>query len=475
MNPELTIPRKLQPFVDKKKRFKIALGGRGAGKSQSFADIFLMKAHTEGAKVGCFREYQTSIDDSVFSLLVSEIDRIKAPGYTYNKTQIETNTGGSFRFSGLARMGGSVKSKHGFKYFWVEEGQFLSKESLQLLTPTLRTDDAECWISMNPMSSADPVSQRFIEPYKAIIERDGFYEDDLHLIIKINFDDNPWFPEGLNQERLFDLNNLPRNEYDHIWLGAYNDQIEGSIILPEWFDACIDAHLALGFKPRGKKIVAFDPSDEGKDDKGICIRHGSVIVDVDFLSTGDAADGMDWALEQVADADLFAWDCDGLGISLKRQVSSTLNGKHCKWSMFKGSEGVDRQNEDYEADNSHTEAKTNHETFRNKRAQYYWELRDRIFHTFEAVTKKKYTDPEKMISFSSGIKAMVALKSEICRIPKKHNANGMIQIMSKIDMKRLKIKSPNMADAVMMSMRMEDVQDNSWMTAPMETETGWIV
>jgi hypothetical protein len=24
-------------------------------------------------------------------------------------------------------------------------------------------------------------------------------------------------------------------------------------------------------------------------------------------------------------------------------------------------------------------------------------------------------------------------------------------------------------------MRMEDVQDNSWMTKPMETETGWIV
>ncbi len=465
MNPLIRIPEKLERFLTTKKRFKVAYGGRGAAKSQSFADIFLMKAHMEGAKIGCFREYQNAIDDSVFSLLTKEIDRIEAPGFRCDKSHIDNASGGCFRFKGLSRSPGSVKSMHGFKYFWVEEGQFLSKESLKILTPTLREEDSECWISMNPMSSADPASQRFIEPYRAILERDGIYEDDLHLIVKINYTDNPWFPANLDQERAHDLETLTRSEYDHIWLGAYNDTVEGSIIQAEWFDAAVDAHIALGFKPRGKKIAAFDPSDEGPDDKGLVVRHGSVVTHADFLSKGDAADGMDWALDTALaqNVDFFTWDCDGLGVSLKRQVSESLDGKHAQWAMFKGSEGVDREDEVYEdtGEKAEENRKTNKQVFRNKRAQYYWMLRDRFHNTYRAVEKKDYFAQDKMISISSDIPCLVALKSEVCRIPKKHNSNGFIQIMSKEDMKRLKIKSPNLADALMMSMRIEDERKES--------------
>jgi hypothetical protein len=47
---------------------------------------------------------------------------------------------------------------------------------------------------------------------------------------------------------------------------------------------------------------------------------------------------------------------------------------------------------------------------------------------------------------------MGAFKSEVCRIPRKPNPNGLIQIMSKQEMKKLGIKSPNMSDGVMMSL-----------------------
>jgi phage terminase large subunit len=57
-----------------------------------------------------------------------------------------------------------------------------------------------------------------------------------------------------------------------------------------------------------------------------------------------------------------------------------------------------------------------------------------------------------MISLcSSGIENIDKLRSEVCRIPLKPNNNGYIQIMSKIEMRALKIPSPNMADALMMS------------------------
>lgn len=480
-NPKLQIPAKLRPFVEKHKRFKVAYGGRGAAKSQSFADIFIMKSHMEGAKVGCFREYQNAIEDSVFPLLVSEIKRLEAPGYKTDKTHIENESGGCFRFKGLARSAGSVKSMFGFKYFWLEEGQFISKESLKILTPTLREEDAECWISMNPLNSADPISQRFIEPYKTILDRDGIYEDDLHLIVKINYLDNPWFPESLDQERIHDFNTLPRAEYDHIWLGAYNDNVEGSIITAEWFDAAVDAHVKLGFKPIGKKIVTFDPSDEGGDDKGLCVRHGSVILDSDSLAVGDAGDGMDWALSRAIteQADLFSWDCDGLGSGQKRQVQDALNGKRVDWAMFKGSESPDNPKSIYEpvdkgVDNAKLKQRTNEQTFRNKRAQYYGLLRDRFYNTYRSVVKGEYVDPKNMISISSECRQIQKLKSEMCRIPKKNNPNGLFQIMAKPDMKKLKLPSPNQADSVMMSLFIPpDKINTAAHNKPIRQSGGW--
>ncbi len=80
-----------------------------------------------------------------------------------------------------------------------------------------------------------------------------------------------------------------------------------------------------------------------------------------------------------------------------------------------------------------------------------------MYRTYRAVEHGEYHDPDELISFSSNMGEMQALRSEICRIPQKRNGNGKIQIMSKDDMKRLlEIDSPNMADAVMMSLAIPD-------------------
>jgi phage terminase large subunit len=105
--------------------------------------------------------------------------------------------------------------------------------------------------------------------------------------------------------------------------------------------------------------------------------------------------------------------------------------------------------------------RTNKDTFKNKRAQYYWSLRDRFYNTYRAVEKGEYVDPDLMISLSSEIPFLEKLRSEVCRIPKKPNGNGLIQILNKDEMKRLKIPSPNMADSLMMSMRAAG-QSKAW-------------
>ena len=456
--PKLQIPRKLEPFFNTKKRFKVAFGGRGGAKSQTISDIALMKCQTEGLKFGCFREFQNSIEDSVFSLMIAEINRIGIIGYRHTDKTIDNESGGKFRFKGLARNIESIKSMFGFNVFWVEEAQTISKDSLKLLTPTIRTHESEVWFSLNAMSAMDPISVRFLEPYYDQLLETGVYEDRLHYITWINYTDNPWFPQSLEDERLHDYEEMPRALYNHVWLGHYNDSVENAIITADMFEAAIDAHKKLGFKPEGVKVVSHDPSDTGPDDKALTVRHGSVILDVDTLATGDSNEGMDWALSRAIQeqADLFAWDCDGLGSSLSQQVRNSLKGKKIDFQMFKGSEKVDRPMEVYDDPAKHKtddkKQKTNKQTFRNKRAQYYWSfLRDRFYNTYRAVKHNQWIDPDKMISISSDIEKLAKLKSEVCRIPRKYNSNGFIQIMNKDEMRRMKITSPNMSDSLMMS------------------------
>ena len=456
--PDMQLPRKLLPFIQKKKRFKIAIGGRGSGKSMSIADICLMDAQTKKIKTACFREFQNSIDDSVHSLLSDEIDRLGLQGFETQNNKILYNGDEAFKFKGLARNPESVKSMHGFERFWVEEAQTISSKSLKALTPTLREADSEIWMSANPQSSADPFSQRFIKPFEKDLIKNGYYEDDLHLIVVINHSDNPLFPDVLKQEMEHDKKTLSTAEYLHIWEGSFNDEVDGSIIPVDWFDAAIDAHLKKGFKPTGALVASFDPSDEGGDAKGYALRQGSVVLDVAESNIGDANEGCDWATDRAAaaNADYFIWDCDGLGVSLKRQVSESFAGKKIEHIMFKGSEAAEDPEEKYQ------DGKPNKHTFKNKRAQYYWRLRDRFYNTYRAVVKGEYIDPDEMISLSSDIQDMDVLRSEVCRIPKKPNSNGIIQIKSKADMISMGIQSPNMADSLMMAMYIPDTIDNDY-------------
>ena len=469
--PSLQIPKKLLPFAQKQKRFKIAIGGRGSGKSMTFADLCLMDAQTKGIKTACFREYQNSIDDSVLSLLTSEVERLGLEGFDCQQSKILLNDREVFKFRGLARNPEGVKSMHGFSRFWVEEAQTISQKSLQALTPTLREAGSEVWMSANPQSSEDPFSKRFIKPFESELLAKGYYEDESHLIVWVNYNDNPLFPDVLDQERKLDAERMSGALYNHVWLGHFNDSVEDALILSEWFDACIDSHKQLGFKARGVKIAAHDPSDTGPDSKGYAMRHGSCVLDVQEKETGAVNEGGHWAagLALQQNVDLFTWDGDGMGVALSEQLSSDFQGKHGVLSMFRGSESPDRPHSTYKP--SHQGAienqRSNRDTFRNKRAQYYFELRDRCYLTYRAIEFGEYNDPEKMISFSSDIKLLGKLRAELCRMPIKPNGNGLFELYTKDEMKRkFKIASPNLADSVMMLMRTDKVKKRKSLNTP---------
>ena len=452
--PDFEIPEKLHPVMATDARLVVIIGGRSSAKSETMARILLLKAQTERADVLCGREYQNAIEDSVHKLLTGLLEDIGVKGVEYTDHKIDFAGGGSFRFKGFSRNSSAVKSAQGFKYSWIEEAQDLSEKSLDDLLPTIRANDSKLFFTANPQASADPFSKRFIVPFQKELARDGFYQDDMHLIIMMNWRDNPWHGE-LEGQRLWDKENFSRAKYDHIWEGAFNDSVNDAIIKAEWFDAAIDAHVKLGFKPQGIKIVAHDPSDLGADAKGLVYRHGSVIMDVCEKSDGDVNDGCDWATDYAikVGADAFVWDGDGLGVSLKRQVAEAFQGKKIDYNMFKGSEGTRLPNAMYQADVHGVQGKSrsNKDTFRNKRAQYYIKLRDRFYSTYLAIEKGQYINPDELISISSDISTLQQFRSEICRVPLKQNSNGYIQIMSKVDMKtKMKLASPNLSDSAMM-------------------------
>lgn len=379
-------------------------------------------------------------------------------GFEKLDSSIRHVNGGEIHYQGLARDPQAIKSIDDAQLAWVEEAQTLSDASLEELTPSIRGKDSEVWMTANLGSSNDPFSLRFFKPYEKELRKNGYYEDDLHTIVWINYYDNPWFPQHLEDERILDKQRLSTAKYDHKWLGEPSDTVPNSIILPEWFDAAIDAHKKLGFEPRGIKVVSHDPSDLGPDPKALVLRHGSVILAVKENDFDDVNDGCDWALNFAIDndADLFTWDCDGLGLTLKRQVRESLDGKRIDYEMFKGSESVERPNEIYQAIDGEEKrkARTNKQTFKNKRAQFCGMLRDRYYNTYLAVVKGEYKDPDTLISLDSSIECLQELRSETCRIPEKPNGAGLFQIMGKEEMlNKYGIKSPNMFDATFMSLK----------------------
>ena len=463
--PHLKVNRKLEPFLVKSKPIKVAIGGRGSGKSIGFGDIFTMKMETEQADIYCLREFQDSISDSVHRVFQDSITkRLQLTGWDVQENKVVAPNGARTNYKGASRNPDSIQSAQGYKYSWFEEAHRASKASLDKLLPTiLRNPGAECWFSANPQSSGDPFSQRFIVPYQDQLDKYGYYEDEIHLIIVVNWRDNPWWNEEQEKLRLWDYENRPRAEYDWIWEGRFNDTVDNAILKPEWFDACIDAHkidrLKTVFKPTGAVIAAHDPSGDGNDAKGYACRHGSIITKVSEKTDGDIDDGFDWAIDNAIDdgADWFVFDADGMGSGAKRQVSDALKGKKTAFHMFRGSlSGSAQDNADRKYlpidDEKDSKPKTYKEEFLNNRAQYYFELARRCENTYRCVIKGQYIPPEEMISFDSdGIENIVKLRAELCRIPRKPNGRGLKQVMSKDDMKKLEIDSPNMGDSVMMT------------------------
>lgn len=226
MNVELAEPflPLLEPF-----RYKVAYGGRGSGKSWSIARVLVHLAHHKTLRIVCAREFQNSIEESVHKLLSDQIKSHNLP-YTIDKYRIYNDIGSEFIFKGLSKQdAAAIKSLEGADIVWVEEAQNVSEASWRNLTPTVRKPGSEIWVSFNPDTEDAPTYQRFVvrEPSNSWVRR-------------VNWDENPWFPKVLEDERLDMLRTDP-SAYDNVWEGRPRTFAEGAIFREE-----MDAMAAQG-------------------------------------------------------------------------------------------------------------------------------------------------------------------------------------------------------------------------------------
>ena len=206
------------------KRYKVLYGGRGGGKSWAVARALLIQAAQKPLRVLCAREVQKSIRDSVHRLLS---DQIAAMGlghfFEVLETEIRGKNGSMFLFSGLLQHTiDSIKSFEGVDRVWVEEAHGVSKKSWDVMIPTIRRPGSEIWATFNPQLDTDEVYARFV-----LAERDDCTR------IPVNYSENPWFPQVLEDERQTAQRTMKPAEYGHIWDGKCLPAVEGAIYFDE--------------------------------------------------------------------------------------------------------------------------------------------------------------------------------------------------------------------------------------------------
>jgi len=203
-------------------RYRVLYGGRGGSKSWNIARALLLKGCENQIRVLCAREFQTSIKDSVHKLLCDQIFALEIEAhYEITERTIRGINGTEFIFVGVKNNTNNVKSIEGIDICWVEEAQSVSPNSWNVLVPTIRKANSEIWISFNPELPTDETWKRFV-----------MHPPENSVIQKINWNDNPWFPEVLDLERRA-LQGRDVEAYNNVWEGIPRQTVDGAIFAKE--------------------------------------------------------------------------------------------------------------------------------------------------------------------------------------------------------------------------------------------------
>lgn len=245
----------------------------------------------------------------------------------------------------------------------------------------------------------------------------------------------------------------------------FSASIDGQVIPSEYVTAAIDAHVLLGLTPQGTRTATLDVADTGKDLNAFARGHEFLVesveswrgsADLDIFHSVERA----FLLCDMHGIPGFHYDADGLGAGVRGDSRKTNDarvasgGKWLNVEAFRGSgevfepdvivKGTDRTALDF---------------FENYKAQGWWTLRQRFQYTHRIVEAFKKgerweVDPSQFISIAKDFPERARLCIELSQPVWMPSKRGKVMVdkcpVGTSTEVRNSIKSPNLADAVMM-------------------------
>ena len=249
-------------------RYLVLYGGRSSGKTQAAAKKLVIESHMERHVIYCVREHQKSLLLSAKPAIEEWIKRLGLGPWFHITNETITNkiTGSVFHFVGMSTVSEEdIKGWEGVTRCWVEEAHNMSHRSRDLLYPTIfRQPNSQFLATFNPKNRYDPIYEDFIS---------GQWGASSRYVRKINFHDNPHFPEAEDELRREWEKNNPLT-YAHEWLGEPDDAGSERKVLPYMLlSQCVEAwdrRPVRGVWGTG----GFDVADTGADYNALALRVG---------------------------------------------------------------------------------------------------------------------------------------------------------------------------------------------------------
>jgi len=231
----------------------------------------------------------------------------------------------------------------------------------------------------------------------------------------------------------------------------YSASVEGLLIQQEWVHASVDAHIKLGLSETGMWCSALDVADEGGDTNAQANRQGTILRTVDEWGARDPAQTARRAIANVMKLGQIdvQYDCIGVGAGVKGEVNNLKDAGSIpdRIKLVPWNAGAAVVNPDKTVIPGDKQSPLNKDFYTNLKAQGWWELRNRFYRTWRAVTDGAIYDPDSLISLDSRMKRLRQLEKELCQVTASRGAR--LKLM--IDKTPPGTKSPNLADAVMMA------------------------
>lgn len=276
----LKIPDKLDPIITDLDNYRYFLleGGRGGGKSQAVARFILYLGEHYNIRIVCGREIQNSIAESVYTLLSDLILKYNL-NYEVQANKITHRKSGSvINFRGFREQGAfNIQGMEAIDIVWIDEAQAITKETLDVLIPTIRKDNSKIFFTMNRHVQNDPV-------YATFINR----ADCKHIFI--TYEDNPFCTQALKTEAE-ECKKISMDDYNHIWLGNPLRQSEQAVFGHDelWATKNNKYPLKEGY---GLRLAGFDIARFGDDKCTIVViqQMGALHWEVAHADTWDKID-----------------------------------------------------------------------------------------------------------------------------------------------------------------------------------------